>query len=131
MIDMFEEARAVELNERLAREERGIIGAAKLLHAATTGGQHALGWTDAGTFRVGAHADFVAVDLNSVRTAGGDVSAETVVFAASAGDVTDVVIDGRVVVADRRHVRIDTVAELGSAISDLMGVRPEVLRANS
>jgi cytosine/adenosine deaminase-related metal-dependent hydrolase len=60
-----------------------------------------------------------------------DVSAETVVFAASAGDVTDVVIDGRVVVADRRHVRVDAVAELGSAISDLMGTRPEVLRANS
>jgi formiminoglutamate deiminase len=131
MIDMFEEARAVELDERLAREERGIIGAAKLLHAATTGGQHALGWTDAGTFRVGARADFVAVDLNSVRTAGGDVSADTVVFAASAGDVTDVVIDGRVVVTDRRHVRVDAVAELGSAISDLMGVRPQVLQANS
>jgi cytosine/adenosine deaminase-related metal-dependent hydrolase len=53
------------------------------------------------------------------------------VFAASAGDVTNVVIDGRVVVADRRHVRVDAVADLGSAISDLMGVRPEVLRANS
>jgi hypothetical protein len=34
-------------------------------------------------------------------------------------------------VADRRHVRVDAVAELGSAISDLMGTRPEVLRANS
>jgi formiminoglutamate deiminase len=131
VIDMFEEARAVELDERLAREERGIIGAPKLLHAATAGGQHALGWTDAGELRVGARADFVAVDLNSVRTAGGDASAETVVFAASAGDVTNVVIDGQVVVADRRHVRVDAVAELRSAISELLGVRPEVLRANS
>ena len=131
VIDMFEEARAVELDERLAREERGIIGASKLLHAATAGGQHALGWTDAGQFKVGARADFVAVDLNSVRTAGGDASAETVVFSASASDVTDVVIDGRVVVADRRHARVDVGAELGSAISELMGIRPEVLRANS
>ena len=48
VIDMFEEARAVELDERLAREQRGIIGASTLLHAATVGGQHALGWTDAG-----------------------------------------------------------------------------------
>ena len=56
---------------------------------------------------------------------------ETVVFAASAGDVTDVVIDGRVVVTDRRHVGVDPVAELGDAIFDLMGVRPEALRANS
>ena len=28
-------------------------------------------------------------------------------FAASAGDVTDVIVDGRVVVADRAHVRVD------------------------
>jgi formiminoglutamate deiminase len=131
VIDMFEEARAVELDERLAREERGIIAAPTLLHAATTAGQRALGWMDAGQIRIGARADLVAVDLNSVRTAGGGASAETVVFAASAGDVTDVVIDGRVVVADRRHVRVDAAAELGSAIADLMGVRPEALQANS
>jgi formiminoglutamate deiminase len=131
VIDMFEEARAVELDERLAREKRGIIGASTLLRAATFGGQHALGWTGAGQLQVGARADLVAVDLNSVRTAGGDASAETVVFAASAGDVTDVVIDGRVVVADRRHVSIDVAADLRSAISDLMGVCPEALQAKS
>jgi formiminoglutamate deiminase len=130
VIDMFEEARAVELDERLASQTRGIIPASKLLHAATTGGQHALGWADAGRFEVGARADFVAVDLNSVRTAGGDATVETVVFAASAGDVTDVVIDGRVVVADRRHVGVDAADELSSAISELMGVRQEALRAN-
>jgi formiminoglutamate deiminase len=130
VIDLFEEARAVELDERLARQERGIIGAPTLLHAATVGGQHALGWTDAGQFRVGDRADLVAVDVNSVRTAGGDATPETVVFAASAVDVTDVVVDGRVVVADRRHVRVDVAADLRSAICDLMDVAPEALRAN-
>lgn len=123
VIDMFEEARAVELDERLAREQRGIIAASTLLDSATAGGQHALGWTDAGAFRVGARADLVAVDLDSVRTAGSGASVETVVFAASAGNVTDVVVDGHVVVADRRHVRIDAAAELSSAIADLMGDR--------
>jgi formiminoglutamate deiminase len=130
VIDLFEEARAVELDERLARQERGIIGAPTLLHAATVGGQHALGWTDAGQFRVGHRADLVAVDLNSIRTAGGDATPETVVFAASAADVTDVVIDGRVVVANRRHVRVDVAADLRSAICDLMDVAPEALQAN-
>jgi len=130
VIDMFEESRAVELDERLAREERGVIEAATLLDAATAGGQHALGWTDAGQFRVGSRADFVALDLNSVRTAGAGATVETVVFASSAGDVTDVVVGGRTVVADRRHVRVDAVADLRAAITDLMGVRPEVLQAN-
>jgi len=45
------------------------------------------------------------------------------VFAATAGDVTDVVVDGRTVVADRRHLTVPNVAsELASAITDLMDV---------
>jgi formiminoglutamate deiminase len=103
VIDLFEEARAVELDERIVRQERGLLPAARLLQAATADGHAALGWADAGWLRLGARADFVAVDLNSVRTAGGGPSAETAVYAATAGDVTDVVIDGRAVVTDRRH----------------------------
>jgi len=128
VIDMFEEARAVELDERLARQERGVIAASRLLAAATEDGQHALGWIDAGRLEVGHRADLVAVDLNSVRTAGNQASPETVVFAASAGDVTDVVVDGRPVVSGRRHVRVDAAAELAHAIADLMDVPQEAMR---
>ncbi len=122
VIDLFEEARATELDERLARRERGIIAADRLLAAATIDGQQALGWTDAGTLSVGARADLVAVDPESVRTAGGGATVENVVFAASAADVTDVVVDGRTVVADRRHLGVTDVAtELAETISELMG----------
>jgi hypothetical protein len=64
-----------------------------------------------------------------VRTAGGEPTAETVVFAASAADVTDVVIDGQVVVAERSHIRIDVAAELSSAIAELMNVPREALQS--
>ncbi|MFY9917255.1 MAG: formimidoylglutamate deiminase, partial [Mycobacterium sp.] len=111
VIDLFEEARAVELDERLARRERGIISAAMLLDAATAAGQRTLGWTEAGALKVGAHADLVAVDTRSIRTAGGGATAENVVFAASAADVTDVVVDGRQVVAEGRHVAVPDVAD--------------------
>lgn len=121
VIDLFEEARATELDERLARRERGVITAERLLTAATVDGQHALGRTDAGTLSVGARADLVAVDLESIRTAGGAAAVETIVFAATAADVTDVVVDGRIVVADRRHVGVDDpAAQLAEAISALM-----------
>jgi formiminoglutamate deiminase len=118
MIDLFEEARAVELDERLARRERGIISAATLLDSATAAGQRALGWTDAGVLRVGAHADLVAVDTRSIRTAGGGATAENIVFAASAADVTDVVVDGQHVVFDGRHVAL---ADVGEALVDAIG----------
>jgi formiminoglutamate deiminase len=121
VIDLFEEARATELDERLARRRRGIISAERLLAAATRDGQQALGWTDAGVLRVGARADLVAVDMESLRTAGGGPTVENVVFAASAPDVTDVVVDGRVIVAERRHLGIGDVAgALGEAIAHVM-----------
>jgi len=121
VVDLFEEARATELDERLARRERGIVTAERLLGAATLDGHQALGWTDAGALRVGARADLVAVDLGSVRTAGGGATVENVVFAATAADVTDVVVDGRVVVAERRHLGLDDVGDaLAESISALM-----------
>jgi len=121
VIDLFEEARATELDERLARRERGIIAADRLLTAATRDGQQALGWADAGTLAVGARADLVAVDVTSVRTAGGGATVENVVFAATAADVTDVVVDGAVVVADRAHRGVgDAAALLATEIDDLL-----------
>jgi cytosine/adenosine deaminase-related metal-dependent hydrolase len=69
----------------------------------------ALGW-EAGRLEPGMLADFVAVDLGSVRTAG--TSPEQLVFAAGAADVTDVVVGGKVVVADRRHLELGDVGAL-------------------
>ena len=115
VIDLFEEARALELDERLATHVRGTFGPVRLLEAATVVGHRALGWADAGQLAVGMRADLVAVDLASRRTAGGGATAETVVFAASAVDVTDVIVDGVVVVKDRHHGRID---DIGVALRD-------------
>ena len=125
VVDLFEEARAVELDERLARRERGLFAAADLLTAATASGHRALGFHDAGHLLVGQRADLIAVDLESVRTAGGHPTAETAVFAAAAVDVTDVVVDGRVVVADRRHTVIERPArELAHTITALLDREP-------
>ena len=124
VIDLFEEARAVELDERLVRRERGVLSASRLLESATRDGHSALGWSRAGELRIGARADLVAVDLNSVRTAGGGPTVENTVFAATAADVTDVVIDGRVVVTDRRHRLVtDPGRELAETISAVLGER--------
>ncbi len=106
VIDAFEEMRAVELDERLARQERGHWSAAELLTAATEHGHRSLGFHDVGRIAVGAHADLVTLDLRTPRTAGAGATAETAVFAASAGDVVHVVRDGQVVATaeDRAEV---------------------------
>ena len=125
VIDLFEEARGAELNERLARRERGLFSAAELLTAATANGHRTLGFRDAGHLRVGQRADLVAIDLQSIRTAGSPASTETAVFAATAADVTDVVIDGQMVVSDRRHTRIEQpTRELTHTITALLDGEP-------
>src|SRR4029453_16205275 len=69
VVDLFEEARAVELDERLASGRRGNHRPADLLAAATEAGMAALGW-DAGRLAPGRLADLVTVGLDSVRLAG-------------------------------------------------------------
>ncbi|MET7278271.1 formimidoylglutamate deiminase [Kribbella sp. NPDC005582] len=116
VIDLFEEMRAVELNERLASQERGHWSAPELFTAATADGHRSIGFPDAGVIEVGARADLVAVRLDSIRTAGTGGTVETAVFAASAADVTDVVVDGRHLVAGGNHVSMDVPAELAASI---------------
>ena len=70
VVDLFEEARRVELGERLASEQRGHFRAGELARAATTDGHTSLGWPDAGEIAAGAIADLVTVGLDSPRLAG-------------------------------------------------------------
>jgi formiminoglutamate deiminase len=118
VIDIFEEARAVELDERLASGERGHHDAAALLRAASEDGHACLGWQDAGRIGPGARADLVTVSLDGVRLAGWDPehALETVLFAAGAADVRHVLVDGREIVRDGRHTSIDVPRELHEAV---------------
>ena len=118
VIDPFEEARAIELDERLVSLQRGTHQPGELLAAATATGYRSLGWHDGGRIAVGALADLTSVDLTSPRLAGidPDHAAAAVVFAATADDVHHVIVGGRVVVADGVHRTIDVSAELDSSI---------------
>ena len=123
VVDLFEEARAVELDQRLATGRRGHHRPADLLAAATEVGMDALGW-DAGRLAPGRLADLVSVRLDSVRLAGVRPSeaVDHLVFAATAADVTSVVAGGRQVVEDGRHLLVgDVGAALTSAIGALDG----------
>jgi formiminoglutamate deiminase len=112
VIDLLEEARAMELNERLRTRTRGHWTAAALLRAATADGHAALGRPDAGRLEEGALADFTTVALDSVRTAGPvpRLAAETAVFAATSADVRHTIVGGRQVVRDGVHALIPDVA---------------------
>lgn len=116
VIDVLGEAAALELDERLRACRRGTFDPDELLRIATTNGHCALNWPESGVIAPGAPADLVAIRLDSVRTAGTPPTLAAAVFAATAADVTDVIIDGREVVVDGVHQLIDTPAELARSI---------------
>jgi formiminoglutamate deiminase len=123
VIDLLEEARRVELGERLATHERGHFTAGELATAATAAGHASLGWPEAGELAAGALADLVVVALDTPRTAGAPQAAalESVVFGASAADVRHVVVGGRDVVSEGQHLLVpDVPAELAAAIGAVL-----------
>lgn len=118
-IDMFEETRAIETDERLVTGKRGLHTPSALLAAATSVGAKSLGWGQHG-IQVGAPADFIALSLGSVRLASfdGTNGAAHIVHSAAPSDVRDVWVGGKQVVANFRHTEIDdVVAGLRSAIA--------------
>ncbi|MDO5740918.1 MAG: formimidoylglutamate deiminase [Ornithinimicrobium sp.] len=121
VVDLIEEARALEMHERLASLERGRLAPDALLQAATA--HESLGWPDAGRIEVGARADLVAIRLDTVRTAGADPA--QILLVASASDVDTVVVDGTVVVQDGRHRLGDVGAMLSEAIEPLWRPAPD------
>lgn len=120
VIDLLEEARALEAHERLRTGERGRFSPAQLLDALTA--HDSIGWPDAGRLEVGARADLVAVRVDTVRTAGADPA--QIVLAAGAPDVDTVVVDGRVVVQDGRHV----LGDVGRLLTDAVAAAWEPAR---
>ncbi len=117
LTDLLAEARLLESYERLATGERGRFAPADLVAALTAEGHRALGWPDAGCLAPGRRADLVAVRLDSPRTAG--CAPGQAPLTAAAEDVDTVVVDGRVVVREGRHVLGDVGRLLADAIDPL------------
>lgn len=109
-IDLWEEARAIELDERLITGVRGHFRVPELAATLTSSGAASLGW-NAGRLEVGALADFVTVRLDSPRTAGargGDPLAH-VIFSATASDVDTVIVGGKAIVEGGKHQTLEPV----------------------
>ncbi|MGH3164786.1 MAG: formimidoylglutamate deiminase, partial [Trebonia sp.] len=116
VIDLFEEARWLELSQRYVTRRRGHFRPDDLAGIATAGGHACLGWPDAGEIVPGAYADLVTVSLDSPRLAGAGPDALARLFAAgTASDVRHVVVSGKDIVRDGNHLLVDDVGDALSA----------------
>jgi formiminoglutamate deiminase len=93
VIDILEEARALELDQRRATGRRALHQPDDLLSAATANGMRALGW-EAGELRPGMLADFVTLEQRP-HTTWRELDPAYLIYGHSARDVTNVVVGGR------------------------------------
>lgn len=116
VVDLFEEARSLELNDRLRLERRGIHSPVDLLRSATTTGLAALGWGTHEPLGVGSPADFLCVGAG-VDTGTFEASDGLGAFLFSGQlPVTDVVVEGRHVVKEGFNQNGQSISGLGRAI---------------
>ncbi len=113
-----EELRWLEYSRRLESRARNVAEtrpgasvAASLLRWAATGGTQALG-RRAGEIAAGRLADLVVLDTGHPSLVGrrGDAVLDAWVFSGNASPIRDVMVAGRWVVRDGRHVRQDQIA---------------------
>jgi formimidoylglutamate deiminase len=116
-IDPLEDARELDYHLRLERQERAILDplgektlGSRLFDCATVHGARSLG-VGRGDLSPGSFADFFTVDLKDVSIAGHSTEdlLPIVVFSLNRSAVRDVVVNGRFVVRDQRHVHQDEI----------------------
>jgi formimidoylglutamate deiminase len=119
-IDLLEDARELEYHLRLAKTERNVLAAddtnetsalaRRLFDCATVKGAKSIGIAT-GSLAEGQNADFFTVDLDDPSIAGAakDDLLSSIVFSMSRAAIRDVVVGGRLIVADGRHALQDEI----------------------
>lgn len=120
-LDMYAAMRAAALVHKGMRLDPTVLPATDVLRMATIDGARALGIDHlVGSIEVGKRADLVLLDAHSPSLTPVFDAHSTIVYAASRADVTDVWIDGRRVVEDRRCTTIDVAAAVREARAEAL-----------
>jgi formimidoylglutamate deiminase len=116
-IDPLEDARELDYHLRLEQRERAILDqiaaqtlASRLFDCTTVHGARALDLPGGGLIP-GSFADFFTVDLNDVSIAGhsADDLLPIIVFALNRSAIRDVVVNGRFILRDQKHLFQDEI----------------------
>jgi len=108
-MDMFEAMRVAAVLQKVNQMDAAAVSAYQVLEMATIGGARALGMGDEiGSLEVGKRADLIVVDLTGVHMRPINQIVNNLVYCASAAsDVETVIVDGKVLVQDRKLLCCD------------------------
>ncbi|GGM07157.1 amidohydrolase family protein [Nakamurella endophytica] len=125
-LDLFEELKTGSLVQRGVAEDAAVTGVDGFLALATAGGAAALDQGLTGALAVGAPADLVLLDVTGTTATPLGSASSFVGYAATGADVTDVVVAGRTVVADRRCLTVDEEAARAEVVDRAAHLRRRV-----
>lgn len=112
-VDMFGEMNTVAKIHKVARMDPTAMDAATTVRAATSGGAAVLGaGHEIGSLEVGKKADLIVLDMNQPHLTPVYNPVSHLVYAARGADVIHSVIDGRVIMRQRRLTTLDEAAIL-------------------
>ncbi|WP_273372258.1 amidohydrolase [Alistipes megaguti] len=120
-LDMWEELRTAAFLQKSATGDPTALPAWEVLRMATANGARAMGYADGelGVLREGALADLIVVDLQKPHLQPIHNVASNLAYCGKASDVETVVVDGRIVVENRRIAGVDLpdlYARVGEAV---------------
>jgi 5-methylthioadenosine/S-adenosylhomocysteine deaminase len=116
-LDMFREMRLAATVHKEMRGDPTMIPAATAFRMATANGARACDWAGVGALKVGGKADLISVTLRGrahIEPVHSVLS--SIVFAASGADVQHTIVDGRLLMRDRRVLMFDERKVLDDAI---------------
>jgi 5-methylthioadenosine/S-adenosylhomocysteine deaminase len=105
--DLFESMKYACATAKTAANDPRALTAARALRMATVEGARAIGRTETGSIEVGKRADLITVEARQPHLAPLFDPEKALVYSARGGDVRDAVIDGRVVMRDRKVLTVD------------------------
>ena len=122
-LDVLEQTRLLALSQKQQENDPGFLTTSDALRLATRGGASLAPFGTTGSLEVGAVADVVLVDLSGPHCQPVHDPLATLLYSARASDVRTVIVNGDIVVEDRRLVRGD----LGEIVRNAAAVAPELL----
>jgi 5-methylthioadenosine/S-adenosylhomocysteine deaminase len=126
-LDMFTEMRAAALLQKVIHGPRA-LPAMTALRMATINGARALGLADQiGSVEIGKRADLQLINLNRLHTTPQSDPVSTIVYAAEAGDVETVIIDGRIVMRDGELLTLNEQDVINEARSEARQIAQRIV----
>ena len=126
-LDMFTEMRTAALLQKVLHGPE-VLPANRVLRLATIDGAKALGLeADVGSLEPGKKADLSLVRLNRLHTTPATDVVSALVYSSEADDVDSVIIDGRLVMRDRKLLTIDESETIATANSEARKLQARAL----